>query len=153
MVMKRILQQIVRTKTRQISLAVGLLLLLASTPDYAANLIVNSRSGTDAVSLSEIRAIFSMRLRRWPNGLPVTVFILKSDSDTHQDFCKTVLNIYPHQLQAAWDRMVYSGTGKAPIVVTSEDEMREMVATTPGAIGYVEQVSQDDGRIKVISSK
>ncbi|HET8707383.1 MAG TPA: hypothetical protein VFM46_13850 [Pseudomonadales bacterium] len=149
--MKILIQLNIKSKAKLMSLMAGLLLMLLSTPDYAASVIVNSSSGADAVSLSEVRAIFSMRLRRWPNGLPVTVYILKSDSVTHSDFCKNILNIYPHQLQATWDRMVYSGTGKAPIVVNSEAEMREMVAATPGAIGYVAEAKLDDLRIKEIN--
>lgn len=142
-----------RLRTRLVCWVMGMLLALVSLPDYASSVIVNSSSGTDAVSLSEIRAIFSMRLRRWPNGTPVTVFVLKSDSQTHSDFCKSVLNIYPHQLQAAWDRMVYSGTGKAPTVVNSEEEMRALVASTPGAIGYVAEVKAGDSSVKEVSLK
>lgn len=142
-----------KLKIRLVCLVLGMLLALASPSDYASSVIVNNASATDSVSLSEIRAIFSMRLRRWPNGTPVSVFVLKSDSPTHSDFCKTVLNIYPHQLQAAWDRMVYSGTGKAPTVVNSEEEMRALIASTPGAIGYVADVRPGDTSVKEVSLK
>jgi len=136
-----------------ISLAFGIVLTLLSAPGHASSVIVNSSSGTSMVSLSEIRAIFSMRLRRWPNGTPVVVFVMKSDSPIHAEFCKAVLNIYPHQLQAAWDRMVYSGTGKAPTVVNTEEEMRALVAATPGAIGYVLDVQPGDTSIKEVTLK
>ncbi|HET8708484.1 MAG TPA: hypothetical protein VFM46_19405 [Pseudomonadales bacterium] len=113
------------------------LLALLSLPAHSAVVIVNASTGSNSMSLSEVRAIFSMRLRRWENGVAVSVFVLKSDSPTHVEFCKTVLNVYPQQLQAAWDRIVYSGTGNPPTVVNSEEEMRAVVASTPGAIGYV----------------
>jgi len=122
----------------------GFLLVLLSPQSQAATVIANPSVGTQAVSLSEVRAIFSMRLRRWPNGSTITVFTMTSKSAEHAAFCKAVLNIYPHQLQASWDRMVYSGLGKAPISVNSEDEMRAMVAATPGAIGYVAELKPNE---------
>lgn len=118
-------------------ICVTLLLALLSSEAYPSVVIVNAGTGSNTMSLSEVRAIFSMRLRRWENGVAVSVFVLKSDSATHAEFCKSVLNVYPQQLQAAWDRIVYSGTGNPPTVVNSEEEMRAVVASTPGAIGYV----------------
>lgn len=126
-----------KTKSIIVRLCAMLLLVLLSLPSYSAVVIVNGSTGASTMSLSEVRAIFSMRLRRWENGMAVSVFVLKADSTAHADFCKTVLNIYPQQLQAAWDRIVYSGTGNAPTVVNSEEEMRAAIANTPGAIGYV----------------
>jgi hypothetical protein len=65
------------------------------------------------------------------------VFVLPDDNPIHQRFAKEVLGVYPYQLRAAWDRMVYSGTGPAPIQVNTFEEMIERLRTTPGAIGYV----------------
>jgi hypothetical protein len=45
--------------------------------------------------------------------------------------------MFPYQLRRVWDRQLFSGTGQAPSVVTSQDEMLRRVAATPGAIGYV----------------
>jgi hypothetical protein len=46
-------------------------------------------------------------------------------------------------MRSAWDRLVYSGTGQAPLEVSSEEEMRAKIASTPGAIGYLKTVSID----------
>jgi ABC-type phosphate transport system substrate-binding protein len=53
--------------------------------------------------------------------------------------------MFPHQLRRAWDRLVYSGTGQAPVMVESEEEMREKVAASPGAIGYLSDAMIDQG--------
>ncbi len=89
------------------------------------------------LSKEAVRAIFFMRERTWPNGTPIQVFVLPDDNPIHQRFAKEVLGVYPYQLRAAWDRMVYSGTGPAPIQVNTFEEMIERLRTTPGAIGYV----------------
>ena len=54
-------------------------------------------------------------------------------------FSKQILGVFPHQLRRAWNRQIFAGTGQAPAKVESEQEMAEMVAKTPGAIGYVSE--------------
>ncbi len=84
-----------------------------------------------------LRAIFTMRLRAWPSGPPVRVFVLPDSNPLSDRFYREQLGMYSYVLRAAWDRMVFTGTGLAPTVVGSEEEMRRRVRETPGAIGYV----------------
>lgn len=84
-----------------------------------------------------VRAIFAIRLREWPDGVPVRVFVLPDSDPLHVEFCREQLGTFPYVLRASWDRLVYTGTGIAPEVVPNEKEMRRRVAMTRGAIGYV----------------
>lgn len=116
------------------------LLLWATTVLPASSgvkVVVNSSVYQRDLSITTVRAIFGMRLRTWPGGAPIQVFVLYDENPLHATFCKQVLNIFPHQLRLAWDRLVFSGTGQAPYQVLSEEEMRTRVAITPGAIGYL----------------
>lgn len=85
-----------------------------------------------------------MRLRQWPDGSAVTVFVLPSDHPLHISFSKNILHVFPHQLERSWNRLVFSGTGQRPVEVESQEEMRARVAKTPGAIGYLEKGTLDD---------
>ena len=105
---------------------------------------------TPRLTRDTIRAIFAMRQRTWPDGQAARVFVLPNDHPVHERFVKERLAVYPHQLQLAWDRMVFSGTGQAPNRVRDQAEMRERIATTPGAVGYLEREYLDE-RIQVIS--
>ncbi|MDV6343575.1 hypothetical protein [Nitrosomonas sp. Is37] len=96
------------------------------------------------LSRNSLRAIFGMRLRVWEDGSPIRVFVLPDDAPLHQLFAKEKLNIFPYQLRSAWDRLIFSGTGQAPFLVNSEEEMRVRIANTPGAIGYLKRVDIDD---------
>ena len=62
----------------------------------------------------------------------------------HVNFAKKILSIFPHQLRRAWDRLVYSGTGQAPITVDTAEEMLQSVASTDGAIGYIQKQKVND---------
>ena len=119
----------------------------------AQEIVVNpSLANGQGIKLNALRAIFSMRLRTWPDGTPVKVFVLDDDKALHVKFAKKRLDIYPHQLRYSWDRLVYSGTGQAPIKVGSEKEMLEKVAATPGAIGYLPESLISD-KVHVLNIK
>jgi hypothetical protein len=103
----------------------------------AQEVVINPDAGITKIDLPTLRAIFGMRQTEWPNGISVTPFVMDSDSQLHTRFAKNVLQVFPYQLQQAWDRLVFSGTGQAPLVVNSPSEMRRRVAQTPGGIGYL----------------
>lgn len=130
---------------------IGLLLLCGQAPVVSQSrdadapiVVVYPRQTLPSTSINTLRAIFGMRLRDWPDQTPIRVFVLPDDNQTHNAFAKQILNIFPHQLRLAWDRLVFSGTGQAPIEVASEQEMRAKVATTPGAIGYLSKSMVND---------
>jgi hypothetical protein len=103
----------------------------------AAEIVVNQTVPSKQYTLADIRAVFMMRQRFWPNGEQIKVFTL-SDSDLlHKDFVKNNLNMFPHQLRRIWDRMLFSGTGAIPVQLDSEQEMIDKIANTPYAIGYL----------------
>ncbi|MGH8589089.1 MAG: hypothetical protein ACREXX_07055 [Gammaproteobacteria bacterium] len=95
-----------------------------------------------------LSAIFGMRFRTWENGTPIRVYVLPDNHPLHVMFCKQILGVFPHQYRTAWDRLVYSGTGPAPLEVATEKEMRARVAGTRGeAPGVVD--SEEEMRARV----
>ncbi|MDR5901837.1 hypothetical protein [Halomonas icarae] len=118
--------------------------------DQTLLLVAHADVTTQHLTRDTTRAIFAMRQRTWPDGQAVRVFVLPNGHPVHERFVKERLTVYPHQLQLAWDRMVFSGTGQAPDRVRHQTEMLERIATTPGAIGYLEREYLDE-RVQVIS--
>ena len=115
-----------------------------SVHSHAADVIVNPDVSQSTISQNTLRAIFGMRLLQWPNGEPITVFVLPLKSRVHENFIKERLGVFPHQLERSWDLLVFSGTGQPPISVKSEKEMRQRIAETPGAIGYLSRKDFDE---------
>jgi len=117
------------------SFIIGCLIL---APTISAQvLIVHPHNTSSQLTRNNLRAIFAMRTPQWPDGIPVHVFVLEDNDPVHVSFCKHLLDMFPYQLRRVWDRQVFSGTGIAPIAVKTEQEMRERVASTEGAIGYL----------------
>ena len=125
-----------------------LLLLLAggflAGSAAAIEVIVARDAPVSALTRNEARALFTMRKTRWPNGQAARVFVLDENGPAHEVLCKEVLDLYPWQVREAVDRGIYTGVGQAPTRVASEEEMKQRVAATPGAIVYVTSLMKND---------
>ncbi len=121
----------------------------AQTPEPAMLAIAHPATSEETIPRASLRAIFGMRLQKWPADTPVKVFVLRDDALEHATFSKTVLQVFPQQLRMAWDRQVFSGQGQYPEQVGSTQEMLSKVASTPGAIGYV-KASEVNPNVRVL---
>ena len=121
-------------------LPVGLLLVMLCVAGAARALdvIVNQQVAVSSLSQFELRRLFTMRQRQWPDGRPVTVFVLPEQHPVHVRFCKDMLNLFPYQLTRIWNKLSFSGTGEAPVVVPDQVTLLQRLSQTPGAIGYVD---------------
>lgn len=127
-----------------------LFLFMPCVAAQAVEIVANRSVDVNSLSLASARAIFGMRQVKWPDGTPIRVFVLPDDNTTHGAFCKERLNLFPYQLRQSWDRLVYSGIAQAPSAVSSEEELMSKVAATPGAIGYVRKVKNNDP-VKIVN--
>jgi ABC-type phosphate transport system substrate-binding protein len=115
-----------------------------SSNSQAENVIAHPGIHNTELSLNELRSIFSLRARQWPDGTSITVFVLRDEQEVHRQFLLKTLKMLPHQLRRQWDRYIYSGIGQGPVVVESQEEMLNKVKSTPGGIGYIEGGVPDD---------
>ncbi|MCG9713860.1 hypothetical protein L1D29_13640 [Shewanella insulae] len=104
---------------------------------FAAQVIVNDSVDIANISPKDLKLIFAMQKLYWSDGQKIQVFVLPGNSRIHEEFCYQRLDMMPYVLRHRWDRLAFSGVGERPITLGSEAEMRERVASTPGAIGYV----------------
>jgi ABC-type phosphate transport system substrate-binding protein len=137
---------------RHVLAALLLLLSSAASPHDTAlpvDVIVSPSLTSMQLDRSLLRAVFTMRVRQWPDGSPIRVFVLPDNDPLSDHFYRERLGMYSYVLRRAWDRMVFTGTGFAPTVVQTEQEMIERVRSTPGAIGYVgkRELSESDARL------
>ena len=130
----------VRMRGVRAILLLGLLVLAIAPlriPAATIKVISSPEHAAAAQDRDFLRALFTMRIRQWPDGQPARIFVFSDSNPLQDEFCREILGTYPYVLRAAWDRLVFTGTGLAPVVVKSVAEMQRRVADTPGAIGYV----------------
>lgn len=128
------------------SLSCLLALAVFSQPSMAARAIVNAAQADNEIeNRADLRAIFTLRKRQWSSGAPVKVYVLPDDNEVHDSFVKQKLHLYPYQLRQIWNRLVFSGTGVAPLEVDTEAEVLQAIIDNPNAIGYVNGTELPDG--------
>ena len=74
---------------------------------------------------------------------------LSKDSPLRAKFYKAILGKTETEMNRYWSKLKYTGKGKPPAVVLGDDAVKEVVANTPGAIGYIDGKSLDKS-VKVI---
>lgn len=138
--------------TRQVRRGLLAVALIAPgiTTAESIQVVTNTDVPVKSLPVASLRAIFSMRVRNWPDGQPVRVFVLPDRDDLHLTFSKEVLHVYPYVLRDTWDRMIFTGTGQTPIEVANEQQLLQLVAETPGAIGYGREGIFSHETIKVL---
>ena len=98
--------------------------------------IVSAKSQQQSITRNGLSAIFKMRLQQWRDGSSIKVYVLNDKDPVHNAFSKKILNVFPHQLRRGWNKLVFSGSGQAPIELQNLETMLSRIASTPGAIGY-----------------
>ena len=148
-------RQLYRTKPQTTSIIRAVCLSVCLCPIYgwaesSISVIAHPEVAVQSLSRDSVWSIFGMRTRVWPNGQKIKVFVLDTDHPVHRQFTTDVLGTYPYQLNRIWKRLVFSGTGRAPVTCSSLEEMTLKVRSTPGAIGYI-TVQAKEGEHHVIS--
>jgi len=77
------------------------------------------------------------------NGTRVVLVLAKSGA-AEDTFLKTKINKSDKQLQNHWRRLFMTGGGSAPTNVADEAAVANTVASTPGAIGIVDESAAGD---------
>ena len=65
------------------------------------------------------------------------------------DFYTAIVKKSEAQLKSYWSRLIFTGKGQAPQVVGGDAEVKNMVASNPNILGYIDEGSVD-GTVKVI---
>jgi len=115
-----------------------LIYLFIIKQSYAIEIIVNESVSLSKISYQQIKSIYLGQQSHWPNGNLIKLYKLPSDHETHSLFVKNTLGLYPYQFNRRWQKLVFSGFALKPNEVSAELELLNAVASTPGAIGYIE---------------
>src|SRR3569832_2772831 len=110
--------------------------------------------GHPSLSVSQLNAqqvseLFLGRASKLPDGSAVTIVDHQDGEPIKEDFYKNVVGKSPRQLKSYWAKIVFTGEGAPPKTLSGGQALKHTVATTPGAIGYVDD-KVVDGSIKVL---
>ena len=121
-------------------------------PDFS--LVVARSSPFTSVKRQELAKIFLRKVTRWSDGSEAIPVDQSLQSPVRVAFTKAVLSVegmaQTSAVQSYWLQQVYSGRGSPPVVKPSDAEVIALVASKPGAVGYV-GAKPDAGLVKVLS--
>ncbi len=125
--------------------------LLLFPPGLLADLLVvtGEKSALTALDKNQVRNIFLGKLSVLPDGKNVIPIDQPESSPLRDEFYATVTNYSAAEANARWAELSFTGRGMPPRVSTSSSDVKIILNSTPGAIGYIEE-SELDSSVKVI---
>ncbi len=123
---------------RKIVIYLLVIFFLIVDVSHADCLIITNKSvNEENITKKEIKNIFLGKQIKWKNKTKIRV-VISENEDLHGAFLKTYIRRMPSQFKAHWRSMLFTGQGMLPRQFTTTEELIEYVATTEGAIGYID---------------
>lgn len=119
-----------------------------------ADIMVVVHPDNPLMSLSEenIRRIFLGRMRMFPNSSQgIETVDQNEQQEVFIDFYHAIAHLTPAKLKRQRASYLFSGKGRLPHVLDSDDAVIKYVAKTPEAIGYISQ-EKVDSFVKVVGT-
>lgn len=114
---------------------------------HAGAVVVGQDSSAASLNADQVRNIFLGR-ETSVGGQPA-VIVFQRGGPLREKFDADVLGRPGAQLTSYWSRLVFTGRAKAPEELANDAAVKARVASTPGAIGYIDSGSVD-GSVKVL---
>ncbi len=118
---------------------------------FAADIVVigSKDLAINSLTKEEVKNIFLGVTTKWPDKRKI-YFVTMKGSDAHKVFLKKYIRKSPSQFRAFWKKKLFTGKGKMPKMLNTEQEIVDYLAQTDGAIGYVSSATPMDN-FKVIT--
>lgn len=112
----------------------------------ADDVVVVTGANNSSLSLSknQIRDVFLGKVAALPDGSSATPIDQSESSPLRGEFYAKVANMSPAQAKAHWAKLYFTGRGVPPRVGADSGDVKRILNTTPGAIGYIEQSALDN---------
>jgi ABC-type phosphate transport system substrate-binding protein len=128
----------------------GCFVALSAVAQADLVVIANPQSGVDQLTRSQVINIFLGSHREFPNGLPAKPIDLPVAAPEKAAFYQGLVNKDLDQMAAYWSRLVFAGNTSPPTQANNLQSAVQTVASTRGAIAYVDRRDVDPLRVKVV---
>ena len=134
------------TLTWRVSLLAGLALALVmpvSAQNMAAGtnmvVVMNAKAPINSLSTKDVADLYLGRSRNLSNGQLVMPLDNPAASPIRARFYKALTGKAITDINAYWARLLFTGQSSPPQAMPDANAILELVRSTPGAIGYLEQ--------------
>jgi ABC-type phosphate transport system substrate-binding protein len=127
------------------------LCLLLSMPVFAGTAIIINANNTSGIDVEMVKRIYLGKSKAFPDGSRAIPLTFETGNGLRDTFNKDVLGKSESQYSAFWSKLVFTGRGTPPEMISNEDEMLTLVATNPNTIGFIDE-SKVDGSVKIVGT-
>lgn len=119
--------------------------------DISAEVLVvtSAKSRLSTMSRDQVSDVFLGKVVSLPDGSSSTLIDQPASSPLREEFYMKVSNKTAAQAKAHWAKLYFTGRAVPPYQGRDEAEVKELVGSIPGAIGYIER-SELDASVKVL---
>lgn len=126
--------------------ALGIFLVIVAGTSLAAArdlaLVANKTNTVSALSLADLVKVSKAQTNKWPDGKPVTLVMRAPSSEEMKVFVEKVYGMPESEVDELIASANHGRAGHPAIVlVNSNDELVNRVASIPGAVGVVDVYS------------
>lgn len=122
--------------------------LNAAAADDAVVVIIH-KDNQHAIDRNYLAAIYTGRLKGWPDGSPVFPLDQSDGASIRETFYLRFVGRTVANMQAVWAQNIFSGKGLPPKIASPDSEMKRIVSTNRNAIGYI-RASEVDDTVRVL---
>lgn len=135
---------------KRISILIAIMILFCCTVGYAADviLITNKSNKVSSLSVADAKNIFLGKKTSWSDSSKVTAFTQKNSAVTNL-FAKQFVRKSSQQFYMYWRKAVFTGKGTPLVEVDDSEQMKKIVASKEGSLGYILATELDDTVKKV----
>ena len=127
------------------------LCLLLSMPVFAGTAIIINANNTSGIDVEMVKRIYLGKSKAFPDGSRAIPLTFETGNGLRDTFNKDVLGKSESQYSAFWSKLVFTGRGTPPEMISNEEEMLTLVATNPNTIGFIDE-SKVDGSVKIVGT-
>jgi ABC-type phosphate transport system substrate-binding protein len=126
-------------------------LLTAGTVQAADVAVIVNRSNPEALSIEQIKNIYSDRVTTWRSGQRIEVYNLPENQEARDIFARKVLGMSGQAAAAAEAQRKTNNTLKNPSKTKRERLVASIVARKRNAIGYVpEYLAKEKKGVRIV---
>lgn len=117
--------------------------------ETSVSLLIHPATAVPRTDRATIEEIYLGKKKTWSDGQPIVPVLLRETSEPSREFLMLFLGKSPEQYRAYWLKELFAGATSVPRTFDSPEKLLDFVASTPGAIGFVEGIP-DNPRVRVL---
>ncbi|MGR6874045.1 hypothetical protein ACU6U9_17440 [Pseudomonas sp. HK3] len=125
--------------------------IIVSSITFADMAVIVHPSNNSNFTPEIIKNIFLGKESKFPNGQIAIPMNAEENLPTYDQFNEKIIGRSRTQINAYWARLVFTGKGTMPKIISSDGEIVSTVSVNQGAISYIDSSAVTD-KVKVVAN-